>query len=67
VSGGYTDDNCLPTRYYKITRLDNPVCINEAFAPVVNVHKYNKIDEVIDFINNSSYGLQAGYSQMIYL
>ncbi len=59
VSGGYSGDNCLPTVITGIT-LDNPVCVNEAFAPVVNLHKYNKIDEVIDFINNSSYGLQAG-------
>lgn len=59
ASGGYSDDNCLPTVITDIA-LDNPVCVNEAFAPVVNIHQYNKIDEVIDFIHDSSYGLQAG-------
>lgn len=59
VSGGYSDDNCLPT-VITGTSLDNPVCVNEAFAPIVNVHRYSQLDEAINFINSASYGLQAG-------
>src|SRR4030067_168625 len=35
------------------------VCF-EAFAPVVSVIPYNTIDEAIDIVNASEYGLQAG-------
>jgi len=36
------------------------VCTEEIFAPVVNVFKYGDIDEALDSINDSHYGLQAG-------
>lgn len=36
------------------------VCSKEAFAPVVVVDKYKSFSKVIDEINNSDYGLQAG-------
>ncbi|MEK6678829.1 MAG: aldehyde dehydrogenase family protein, partial [Nitrospirota bacterium] len=35
------------------------VCF-EAFAPVVSVFPYNTIEEAIDIVNDSEYGLQAG-------
>ncbi|MEE8577303.1 MAG: aldehyde dehydrogenase family protein [candidate division Zixibacteria bacterium] len=37
-----------------------PVCVMEAFAPLVTVSKYKKFDKVISEINNSDFGLQAG-------
>lgn len=58
-AGGYKNDNCLPTVLTGLTSA-NPICTNEAFAPIVNIHRYEHIYEVIDFINNSSFGLQAG-------
>jgi len=36
------------------------VCSEEAFAPIVNVMKYKDYKKVIDEINNTDYGLQAG-------
>lgn len=39
---------------------DCNVCCDEIFAPVVVLHKYSHIDEVIQELNASRYGLQAG-------
>jgi glyceraldehyde-3-phosphate dehydrogenase (NADP+) len=36
------------------------VCSKEAFAPLVTVSKYRKFSEVVDRINDSAFGLQAG-------
>ncbi|UCE25133.1 MAG: aldehyde dehydrogenase family protein [Candidatus Zixiibacteriota bacterium] len=36
------------------------VCSKEAFAPLAVVSKYRNFKEVVDEINNSEYGLQAG-------
>lgn len=36
------------------------VCKNEVFGPVVAIEKYNDENEVIDKVNDSEYGLQAG-------
>jgi glyceraldehyde-3-phosphate dehydrogenase (NADP+) len=52
-------------RYFKPTVIvDAPpkskVCSEEVFAPVVAVFKYRDIDEALDSINDSHYGLQAG-------
>lgn len=33
----------------------------EAFAPVVCLMKYNRIEEALDLVNDSQYGLQAGF------
>ncbi|MFQ5815726.1 MAG: aldehyde dehydrogenase family protein [Candidatus Hydrothermarchaeaceae archaeon] len=52
-------------RYFEPTVLVNAspqskVCSEEIFAPVVTVFKYGDIDEALDSINDSHYGLQAG-------
>lgn len=36
------------------------VCSEEVFAPIVVVEKYNELDEALNLINNSRFGLQAG-------
>lgn len=36
------------------------LCVEEAFAPVVMVNSYRTIDEAIDRVNESRYGLQGG-------
>ena len=36
------------------------VCSKEAFAPIVVIDKYKDFKKVVDEINNSDYGLQAG-------
>ncbi|WP_152655433.1 aldehyde dehydrogenase family protein [Oceanobacillus sp. CFH 90083] len=51
--------------FYQPTILTNvdqemKVCRNEVFGPVVAVDTYREEDEVIEKVNNSEYGLQAG-------
>ncbi|MCK4302197.1 MAG: aldehyde dehydrogenase family protein [candidate division Zixibacteria bacterium] len=41
-------------------RASMDVCAKEAFAPLVVVRKYRNFKKVVDEINNSVYGLQAG-------
>ncbi|WP_408008292.1 aldehyde dehydrogenase family protein [Pseudalkalibacillus sp. A8] len=36
------------------------ISCQEAFAPIVNILPYKTLDEAIDFVNDSNYGLQAG-------
>lgn len=40
--------------------LDTNICVEEAFAPVVVVTSYREIEEAIELVNSSRYGLQAG-------
>ncbi len=52
-------------KYFEPTVLVNAppqskVCSEEIFAPVVAVFKYRDIDEALDGVNDSHYGLQAG-------
>jgi len=49
----------LPTIIYNTTE-DALVVKEEAFAPIVVVNTFSTIDEVIDKVNNTKYGLQAG-------
>lgn len=39
---------------------DDDLCCKEAFGPLVVLHRYSKLDEAIDAVNASEYGLQAG-------
>ncbi len=36
------------------------VFCTEVFGPVVTLHKFNSIEEAVEGVNNSRYGLQAG-------
>lgn len=48
-----------PAVLIDVERTMRIVCF-EAFAPVVSLIPYNTIDEAIDIVNDSEYGLQAG-------
>lgn len=39
---------------------DAKLCVREAFGPVVVVNSYDTLDQAIDLVNRSDYGLQAG-------
>ncbi|RUS47170.1 aldehyde dehydrogenase family protein [Cohnella sp. AR92] len=46
---------------------DEPLCCREAFGPVVCVEPFDSIDEAIERVNRSRYGLQAGiYTRSIH-
>jgi glyceraldehyde-3-phosphate dehydrogenase (NADP+) len=49
----------LPTIIFDVSE-QALVIQEEAFAPIVAVNKFKKIDEVIEKVNNTKYGLQAG-------
>ncbi|MEE9593819.1 MAG: aldehyde dehydrogenase family protein, partial [Candidatus Hydrothermarchaeales archaeon] len=60
LTGGKADG-----RYFEPTVIVNvppqsKVCTEEIFAPVVNIFEYGDIEEALDGINDSHYGLQAG-------
>lgn len=40
--------------------LELPVVCREVFAPLVNLHSYDTLDEAISIANSTDYGLQAG-------
>jgi acyl-CoA reductase-like NAD-dependent aldehyde dehydrogenase len=39
---------------------DDAVCCKEVFGPLVVLHRYSRLEEAIDAVNASAYGLQAG-------
>jgi acyl-CoA reductase-like NAD-dependent aldehyde dehydrogenase len=39
---------------------DDDVCCKEAFGPLVVLHRYSRLDDAINVVNASAYGLQAG-------
>ncbi|WP_407267855.1 aldehyde dehydrogenase family protein [Radiobacillus sp. PE A8.2] len=60
ITGGNRKRNLFePTVITNVTK-DMKVVAEEVFAPVVSVTSYNAIEEAIDLVNDSKYGLQAG-------
>ncbi|MGO4888412.1 aldehyde dehydrogenase family protein [Anaerobacillus sp. MEB173] len=60
LTGGEREGNMLyPT---VLTNVDHKakVSCQEVFAPVVIINKVSSMDEAIEFVNDSKYGLQAG-------
>lgn len=49
----------LPTVLLNVPSTEKISC-EEAFAPIVHINKISSLDEGIDYVNNSKYGLQAG-------
>lgn len=60
VTGGVVENGVfMPTILTNVVA-DAKVCCQEAFAPIVVVNLITSIEEGIEAINNSNYGLQAG-------
>lgn len=60
LAGGERRKNMLePTVLTNVDKGMKVVC-HEVFAPVVTVREYSTIEEAIDMVNDSEYGLQAG-------
>lgn len=60
LCGGNRSDNYVEPTVLTNTVSGMKVNSSEVFGPVVCVEKYKEFNEAIDFVNNSSYGLQAG-------
>ncbi|MES9684081.1 aldehyde dehydrogenase [Bacillus sp. AFS001701] len=60
ATGGKTLGNILePTIILDVTS-NMKVSCNEVFAPIVSICKVSSVEEAIDAVNDSRYGLQAG-------
>jgi len=60
LTGGHRD-GCLiePTVLTNVPPTCNVSC-DEVFGPVVHIERYKDFDEVLKWVNNTRYGLQAG-------
>lgn len=60
LTGGYADGTVLlPTVIVNVNPNLNVSC-QEVFAPIVIINKINRVQEAVEQVNNSRYGLQAG-------
>ena len=60
LTGGKKSGSVLQPTVLTNVKTSMDVCSKEAFAPLVVVDKYKDFKKVVDEINNSEYGLQAG-------
>jgi glyceraldehyde-3-phosphate dehydrogenase (NADP+) len=60
VAGGKRRGKILQPTLLANVKPNMKVCFKEAFAPLAVIFKYKDFKKVVDEINNSDYGLQAG-------
>lgn len=60
IVGGKTRGRVLEPTVLTNVKTSMDVCSKEAFAPLAILFKYKDFKKVVDEINNSEYGLQAG-------
>jgi len=60
LAGGERDGAFFQPTVLTNTKPEMKVCCEEIFAPVVTLEPYEQIEEALEAINDSPYGLQAG-------
>jgi len=60
VHGGTVVGHCLEATIIENADASGPLCAEEAFAPIVTLHRYRDFDEALALVNDSKFGLQAG-------
>lgn len=60
VCGGEVRGRCLEATVLEEVAPTLDLCAQEAFAPIVTLHRYRAFDEALAFVNDSDFGLQAG-------
>ena len=60
LCGGNVTGNCLHATVLENAAAHLAICAEEAFAPVCTLHRYRDFDEALAFVNDSTFGLQAG-------
>jgi acyl-CoA reductase-like NAD-dependent aldehyde dehydrogenase len=60
ATGGTAEGNCLLPTVILDAAPTLKVSCQEVFAPVVLINKVASVEEAIDLVNDSRYGLQAG-------
>src|SRR5512141_682468 len=58
--GGHADGTFFPPTVLTDVPLTAQVCSNEAFAPLVVAFPFRELDEAIERVNDSMFGLQTG-------
>ncbi len=60
VCGGEMRGCCLEATVLEDADAGLAICAEEAFAPVMTLHRYADFEEALEFVNASDFGLQAG-------
>ena len=60
AAGGEVVNGILQPTVILHSTSDMKICSKEAFAPIVNIVPYGDLDEAIELVNDSKFGLQAG-------
>jgi acyl-CoA reductase-like NAD-dependent aldehyde dehydrogenase len=60
VHGGRITGQCLEATIIEDAPAASELCAEEAFAPLVTLHRYTHFEEALAFVNDSRFGLQAG-------
>ncbi len=60
VCGGGFRGGCLEATVLEDVAPTLDLCTQEAFAPIVTLHRFREFDEALAFVNGSEFGLQAG-------
>ena len=60
VCGGEVRGRCLEATVLENAGATMAICAEEAFAPVLTLHRYAEFAEALAFVNASDFGLQAG-------
>ncbi len=60
VCGGEVRGRCLEATVLEDADAGLAICAEEAFAPVMTLHRYTDFEEALAFVNASDFGLQAG-------
>ncbi len=60
VCGGEVRGRCLEATVLENVAPTLDICAQEAFAPVITLHRYREFEEALAFVNASDFGLQAG-------
>jgi acyl-CoA reductase-like NAD-dependent aldehyde dehydrogenase len=60
VHGGNVIGQCLEATVIENAPPTDPLCAQEAFAPIVTLHRYDDFEKALTFVNDSDFGLQAG-------
>ncbi len=60
VTGGKRRGTTIEPAILADAPADAEVCCKEAFGPLVVLHRYKRLEDAIEAVNGSQYGLQAG-------
>lgn len=60
LTGGGRDGNIIYPAVLTDVKPDQRISCDEVFGPAVHIERYSDFDEVLNTVNNSRYGLQAG-------